>query len=141
MKKGDKMIKIFQTKLHNPPKENGNCLSAVIASILEININQVPHFEDMNNDVWYENLNNWMKSIGLQLIELDPLSPLPKGFSIVTGVSPRNKNILHAVVFKDGKLVHDPHPSEAGIGKIHNIKIIAILEPKKFFNFLNRRKK
>ena len=36
------MIPINQTKLHIPEKQNGNCMCAALASLLEITIENVP---------------------------------------------------------------------------------------------------
>jgi hypothetical protein len=37
------MIKVYQTKVS---ESNGNCAQAVIASLLEINLNDVPNFAE-----------------------------------------------------------------------------------------------
>lgn len=36
-------------------------------------------------------------------------------FYLVSGISPRNKNIYHVCIYQNGKLWHDPHPDGTGI--------------------------
>ena len=55
------MIPVDQTKLHEPPV-NGNCTNAAFASILEIGIEEIPHFEDMPANKWYPALLDWLES-------------------------------------------------------------------------------
>jgi hypothetical protein len=44
--------------------------------------------------------------------EYPPIAP--PGYHIATGKSPRSDQV-HAVVALDGRIVHDPHPSRAGL--------------------------
>lgn len=47
------MIPIDQTKPYIPGKQNGNCLTAALASIFELSLQDVPPFEDIPDSKWY----------------------------------------------------------------------------------------
>lgn len=53
---------------------------------------------------------------------------IPRGYAMANGVSPRTKPdgtpILHSVVVLDGVIVHDPHPSRAGLVSIDEYEVL-----------------
>lgn len=109
------MIKVLQTKLHKPEEgQRGNCFAAVIASFLCCSIKDVPRFEDTMHDteIWPQNAVQWLAERGWNWGSL-------KGhlygdqFYLVVGKSPRGVN--HVCIYRNGKLWHDPHPSQAGL--------------------------
>lgn len=101
---------------------NGDCFRACIASILEVPIEQVPHF--FNNNVSAEEgiraTREWLKSMGYGYEEfaMDGTSPFSElkefcnahlsadQYFVLIGTSIRGFN--HAVILKDGEIVHDP---------------------------------
>ena len=100
----------------------GNCLSACVASILEIPLDEVPLFHDPTSPVYVPQvikLDAWLRPVGLCAVEYslaDPalLAQLPKDlFYILGGMSPRQRG--HVVVACGDNIVHDPHPSRAGL--------------------------
>ena len=127
------MIPITQTKLHRPP-QNGNCLNAAFASILEIDIEDIPHFEDMmehgkgqkGERSWFPALLDWLEELGFYLLQWDEPVYLPC-FFIANGPSPRG--IEHSVVYKGTEMVHDPHPSGKGLKKIRSVWVLLPLNP------------
>ena len=119
------MKPVDQTKLHNPPI-NGNCMNAAFASILEIALDDIPNFEDMQDTEWYPKLLRWLNSIGFHLIRWDQEIYLPS-FFIANGPSPRG--VEHSVVYKGTDMVHDPHPSKAGLEKITSVWALLPLDP------------
>ena len=53
-----------QTILHDPAKGlHGNCLSAVLASLLHLPIEDVPLF--ITPETWVKDLNAWLRPFGL----------------------------------------------------------------------------
>jgi hypothetical protein len=116
------MIKIDQTILHNDEDDDapsGNCLQACIASILEMDIDEVPHFVERKSADWFDVMNQWL--IDNAECYLLPLNQwmrdfTPHGYALASGDSPRG--IPHSVVVCDGVVVHDPHPSKGGILKV-----------------------
>ena len=99
----------------------GNCFAACVASILEIPITEVRHFTDGESLHWREEINEWLAERGLFFIDVslngDIRDELVRfwGYHLILGESPRRGDIRHAVVGYKGEIVHDPHPSRAGL--------------------------
>lgn len=109
------MIPVDQTEFNWP---ESNCFSACVASILHLPISDVPTFAKYE-DPW-EHVTTWLKERGFYLYDFALRDPFdteqaPLGFHIVTGKSPRHETFRHCVVAKGTEIVHDPHPSRAGI--------------------------
>ena len=117
------MTPVDQEFLHD--KENGiygDCQRAVIASLLDLPISEVPHFlKEANGDAYdfFTRLQDFVNSHGYVLATSrgKPLlvycgNDLPY-YHEIAGMSPRG--VMHAVVGCNGKVVHDPHPSKAGL--------------------------
>lgn len=49
-------------------------------------------------------------------------------FYIAAGPSPRG--VIHAVIYQNGKMVHDPHPSRDGILEIYSLEVLEKIEKK-----------
>ncbi len=122
------MIKYRQTLFG----EQGNCFSTCIASILELPLKDVPHFCDF--DDWLGETNAWLRERGLCYLEM----PYPYdrsgseliaglGYHLIHGLGPRG--LLHSCVGYAGKIVHDPHPSDAGLLREDEIGILMPLDP------------
>lgn len=122
------MIPVDQSKLHDPPRQNGNCLAAALASILEIDIEDVPEFEDMSYTEWYPRLKKWLELLGFHLLIWDEEIYLPT-FFIAHGPSPRG-DWEHSVIYKGTKMVHDPHPSREGLERITSVWALLPIDPK-----------
>ena len=128
------MKPIDQTKLHNPPVI-GNCMNAAFASILEIDIEDIPHFEDMDKYKWWPRLLDWLEGLGFYLLQWDEPIYLPCYF-IANGTSPRG--VEHSVVYKGEKMVHDPHPSRDGIEKIRSVWVLLPIDPSQYNKQIQR---
>ena len=126
------MLKIMQTKFG----VGGNCQSATIATLLGIQIDEVPDFwencdltegcDDLENGrIYNENFNRFIKNFGLTSISLgvaagdhsewiNSVSRQLAGIPLlVNGLSPRG--FMHSVIWMDGELYHDPHPEGGGV--------------------------
>lgn len=103
--------RIYQTELGS----RGNCQSACIAMMLNLDIAEVPNFwaGSASDEDWRSAMASWLEARGLQLITIMRW-PI-RGFYIAGGVSPRDPNTGHAVIYKDGELWHDPHPDGLGL--------------------------
>jgi len=107
----------------------GNCFEACVASIFEIDLKDVPNFHGKN---WFIQFFEWLHKKGytsygtLYTEKVQNYHGGVDGFFIVAGRSPRGDHIKggHAVVYKEGKLVHDPHPDGTGIKSIDYIMSI-----------------
>lgn len=100
------MIKVFTTKSKSKG-ENGNCLAASLASVLEIQIEEVPEFENMTKDTWKNALFEWASKCGYAVrFTKNP----PVGFAIGVGIHPEGE--FHAVVVLNGEFFFDPNGSD-----------------------------
>jgi hypothetical protein len=104
----------------------GDCLSACLASLLELEIGQVPKFRRDHGPVemmpaareWLEETHGCsLVQVNLKKLPLEQLLAAP-GQLCIAGVKVRH-GLYHAVVGRlsgDGfELVHDPHPAVGGI--------------------------
>lgn len=124
------MKPIDQTVFSTPEQKlKGNCLQACLASIFELPLEKVPHFAEMGS-VWYEQMWEWLKKFGLMPICV-PKSRgrLVFGYSIGNGPGPRG--FQHAVVCYNNEIVHDPHPSKAGLVEIQEFIELVLIDPSK----------
>lgn len=106
----------------SPIEERGNCYSACVASILGLPLENVPNFCAIDDD-WFVKANEWLhENCGVVVLSFSGEDPLVNhqqeyGESVVyiaTGRSPRG-DWHHSVLWKNGCVLHDPHPSRAGI--------------------------
>ena len=102
--------------------QRGDCARAVIASLLDIPISEVPHFAQIAHDTgipFYGQINDFLEACGLEMMwHTNPIYHLKDGIDIyheIAGPSPRGNGIWHAVVGCNGKIVHDPHPDKTGL--------------------------
>lgn len=100
-------------------KPKGNCFAACIASILGISLSSIPDLNEPDIGHQTENAIKFLNQYGLTLVEFKPgvtfwdfrNSP----YLIASGLSPRangDPEFRHGVIVKDGKFIHDPHPSD-----------------------------
>ena len=107
------MKKVYQAI--NEEKE-GSPLQACIASLLELELNEVP---DISNDGTFWRLQEWLSNIGLALIWINLkekqygyLNLIPKGtLFIEAGRSPRG-DWLHCVISRFEGDQYDPRPEK-----------------------------
>lgn len=97
------MKPVMQTKF----KDNGNCFPAALASILEIPLEEVPEPQH-DNPRWLGPYRRWLnKRFGLSLEWFEAADRRkPFGYSIASLET--GEEYGHAVVFFNGKPVHDP---------------------------------
>jgi hypothetical protein len=112
------MKPVDQEFLHNAANNvQGDCFRAVMASILELPIASVPHFAALYRDIheFWNQAYDWLEAQGY---EYTFTTERPEGaldYHTLGGPSPRNNGTFHLVVALNGIMVHDPHPSRAGI--------------------------
>ena len=120
-------------------QKKGNCFSACVASILELTLDEVPWF--IGSEDWFAAFTEWLKPLGYWPLMLkvgivrkfDEIGQgyvsetwLPSGYWIAGGECSRG---WHAVIFRDGDFVHDPHPSNEGLKKIEDATLLIPLDP------------
>lgn len=106
-------------------------MATAIACILDLEISDVPDFEEMGK-FWSWKLMKWLKSIGYYIEAQNikkwvdgnrTIFDLPKDLCLVSGDSPRG-DFKHMVIFENHLMIHDPHPSNAGIKSFDDFWII-----------------
>lgn len=114
------MKPVYQDKFGH----GGSCFTACIASILEVNLKDIPNFVEFE-DKWMLKLWEYLKPLGLdystydfQCRSYDPPKRIPSGYHIISGYAPRG--YCHAVVGFRGQFVHDPFPNGGGLITVHS---------------------
>ncbi len=119
------MKPVDQEFLHEPNiGQYGDCQRAVIASLLELPIAEVPHFsreaEGGAGDFW-DLLQAFCMRHGFAYLQVPALAGHAfyghdgDVYHEISGPSPRGNGAYHAVVGCNGRIVFDPHPSRAGL--------------------------
>ena len=142
------MKPVYQTRFGFPC---GNCFQAVLASMLELELEQVPDFAEymaLGTRAWWNVFETWSGEFGLFPFELEincqnhqALKAIPKGQEVwLVGNSPRGP-FLHAVVgIHKGDLtfdvIHDPHPEAIKgshfVGRPRLVGFFVVRDPWKF---------
>lgn len=118
------MTPVRQTLFSNPDDPDappGNCLQAAVASLLDLPLDEVPHFVGI--DVagglhWWTHMRRWFRERGWSLRTGEP--PAPGVLYLGGGPSPRANGgeLHHVALYRDGVLVHDPHPDGLGVVEV-----------------------
>jgi hypothetical protein len=141
------MKPIKQTRLSNPEGTvHGNCFTACVAALLDMEVDQVPDMQE-GDGKWFDPFWETITAHGLKfeghrnrfrhnadgsLAAEDPgffeeLANYPgvDGYVIVAGPSLREYVTRgHSVIYRYGKLAHDPHPSGAGLKDVTDFYLI-----------------
>lgn len=122
---GELMEPVYQT-IFKPPL--GNCEQACIASILELELDEVPNFREIDGGRWGSESMMLGEQALIEFLKPFDLYPLhfrideqiedwkPQGYHFIQGLSPRTRHLPkekryhHLIVGYNGKPVHDPLP-------------------------------
>lgn len=110
-----------------------DCISACLASVLEIPLKEVPRFFEIagaDETEWWRAIKAWLATRGWGVINIDcnafKLRRID-GYLIVAGESARG--LGHSTVWHKGKMIHDPHPEQSGIKEPREIDLLYPLDP------------
>ena len=146
------MIPVFQTVLADPSRADGhsaegvagNCYQAALASVLELPLEQVPHFAQ-DGERWQETSEAWLTERGVirafyvdehlaalgYPLYVEPGTDFwgtPADFLIgALGAGPSPRGPWRHVVVLDpdtGDMLHDPHPSGAGVLEVDEVELL-----------------
>ncbi len=120
------MKPVKQEFLHQPEiGQHGDCMRAVIASLLELPIQEVPHFlhDGCEASVFWGRLNAFLSKFGYCYLAVPAFdmqayldaNGIEEIWHEIGGPSPRGNDVFHAVVGRNGEIAHDPHPSQSGL--------------------------
>ena len=128
------MIPVKQTMLGSI---KGNCFQASVASVLEVPLESVPHFcLKYSAGKWFFEFKKWLeKNHGMTanmflVSDNEEWLSAQRGYSLAGGKSPRG-DFMHSVVYLDGKIIHDPHPSNDGIDGLKDMIVFSYIDPSK----------
>jgi hypothetical protein len=119
-----------------PPDEWGDCFAASVASILEIPLSEVPPGLG-TAEGWEVECNAWLRRFGLAVVSFEwdtrwPREWPPEAWHLLAGRSPRG-DWDHSTVGRKGQVVHDPHPSRAGlVGTLRHVTLFVAMDPAAF---------
>lgn len=139
------MKKVYQTIVD---KEKGNCMQAVVASLFEKDLEEVPNFINFGDD-WYFELRHYLRTINEEYNPIfmyrkqgreKTLEEIAKYDGGVDGYfwgsvpsQTYNDATTHAVVCDINlNIVHDPNPNQKALD-VDSSEIIDILTLKKFY--------
>lgn len=116
----------------------GECVRASYATLLKLPIHEVPRFDPAvlgPGETQRGRERRWLASRGLDLVEISTragdklpevvLKAMPEVYHLVSGISPRG--LGHRCVGFGGEVVHDPHPSGAGLLTIYSVGLVVPL--------------
>lgn len=109
-------------------RTTSDCFSACLSWLLGLPQDDVPDFTGPDEGGFYRRVADWLRPRGLRMMLIGwPDMPAMLGGPIIArGLSERNK--AHAVVWDDNGLLHDPHPSRAGlVGEPTHAMLIIVL--------------
>lgn len=92
----------------------GNCLQAAVASLLDLDLDDVPHF--ILDPAWEISFMDFMEANG-QPVTLTKYTGEENGIA----VGPTVRATHHAVVMLHGATAWDPHPSRAGLLNVTHV--------------------
>jgi len=114
-----------QTILHSETTR-GNCMQAAVASLFGLPLSDVPNFAEAGDRKAHLALLNFAQSYRFDLT-YEASAKSREGLYLACG--PTERGTSHMVVYRDGKLWHDPHPSRAGLTSVEFVYIVEPLDP------------
>jgi hypothetical protein len=119
-------------------KDSTDCFQTTIANLLGIDIERIPKLEASTAYGQIRELNKFLHPFGLAFV----LSAIDNEDLRHTGISGlwhemrgrTVRNTSHSVLARDEHIVHDPHPSHAGLSEHWSSHgVIVLLRPWEFF--------
>lgn len=109
---------VTQTRLHDPENGvRGNCVAACLASVTGAPIETFDHI--INAYDWWSAFEESCKEYGFSPLRMpvdDERPVILPGVHFGSGLSERG--FRHMCVYSNGTLIHDPHPSRAGLVEV-----------------------
>lgn len=124
---------VDQTRVHDPENGTvGNCAQAAVASVLGVPLEAVPDFtggslaDDVQSDRdFWTRFDDYFAERGLVAHRLHGNVGLQ---ALHLAAGPSERGVSHMVVRRGFDVVHDPHPSRAGLVDIEHVYLIAPLD-------------
>lgn len=98
-------------------------------------MSEVPYF--MEPEDWWPPFKDWCVKRGFYPFYMPEAAYAPAGYAIMCGPAPQRSverpgvtyaaNALHAVVARDGAIVHDPNPERTGLVEAQDYVVLVAL--------------
>ena len=98
-----------------------NCMQCAVAYMMGMPMTEVPDFEK-SGPTAYERFEAFFVGLGFTVEMLPPTLEID-GDYLASGITDRGT--FHMVVMRGGTVLHDPHPSNAGLTEIQVVWIVA----------------
>jgi hypothetical protein len=122
------MRKVLQTIVGGAnSKVRGNCMQAAVASLFDLELNQVPNFIEFNKD-WFDVFYKFFQDKGFYISPWKPKGEIERtkeilkhdggvgGYFYAAVPSQTFKDSTHAVIIDcDMNIVHDPNPNQLAL--------------------------
>jgi hypothetical protein len=117
---------------HDADGQPGDCLRAAVASLAGVDYDQVPHFAGAGES-WWDDMCAWATGRGRKFVCVPVVDgtirqafadPDVDRWVIGSGPSPRGPWQHVVIVDMDLRLVHDPHPSDAGLLSVDEVFVL-----------------
>ena len=112
-----------QTSFYDPENNTrGNCMVTCYANALGLDVADCPPFETFfdvkypHGEFYKDVVKLWFEKLGYH-IHIAMRDPLPKlnEHTFYFAVGPSTRGVTHMVVWQNGQIYHDPHPSNDGL--------------------------
>ena len=103
---------------------HGNCEQAAVASILGLPLDAVPDFIEQSN--FAASYVDFLRSKGFAVVVVPP-NRKPDCYYMAVGASEATGH-PHACVYREGELVHDPHPGRRGLSRVDEVHLFVPIE-------------
>jgi hypothetical protein len=110
---------VEQTKFEAAGQKN-NSLAACFATLLNLQINAIPQFEEMDEATRNSTIEIWLRSLGYERCE--PYSDNVLDYWILTGEA---DGIPHATIINSSVTIHNPHPEKIKITRPLDLIFVA----------------
>jgi len=101
-----------------------DCLRACVASLLTVPYYDIPNFDILPGQWLRFDRFMELQSVRPVAIPAEKFCVPYNAYYLMQGISPRD--IRHSVIGLNGKMVHDPHPSRAGLETIEQYIIFVV---------------
>lgn len=133
------MIPQDQRIAHDPANgAHGDCMRAMIASLFELDPATVPHFNagGPDGDEFTRRLNAWLRPRNMAYLSFPRLNADWLRIVGIEGLhheasGQTERGTCHACAAVDTVVVHDPHPSRAGLTQVEFTGVFVVLDPSK----------
>jgi hypothetical protein len=104
-------------------KESGNCLSATVATMFDLKLEQVPNFTLFSDEQWWDVFICFIWSLGHEVVDTRydyDFEELRDGY-LLASIETNYENRSHAVIIDiNGTIIHDPLPNNPN--NLHSVE-------------------